>query len=283
MIEQTQIQTFNFVGDYQKRITDKETKLVRYVHVHVDVNVRCFLDDNNDVWFVGKDVCDVLDICDVSKTFSNIKYEFKGIEKIFTIDRGLQSMLVCNEDGLIDIISSSNKRIAEDFKTWCRGIIKNEIRKKIFNQPIKKDDEYYVKKIEKIENETKKLQFDLQNEAMKIFEDKGEERYVMICMDNIKNIVSSTTSNKPMIEDKSKLYSITERIQLHMKSRLTKQQNNNMTKWGKHIESEYIIRNKKQPQKCLKYVNGHNCEVACYTVADYEKWIDREINFVLNS
>lgn len=291
-----QIQTFKFVGDYQKKIKNKASGITRYEPVHVDVNIRCFLDEKNNVWFVGRDVCDALGIGNITDTFSKIKDEFKGIDKIEDRNKGIQSMLVCNEDGLIDIIWSSNKPIAEDFKTWCRGIIKNELRKKIFNHPIQKDKDYY-------EDKRKKLQLETYDIAYKLFERANDHVWMKTALDKAKNTLENkTVNNVPAIEDKRELLSLTDYLdeyyqKLHNSSVINKWFYSNRYRkkmsFGSLVKEEYKRIRGKDPILTTRYVNGKkikafkgkNTGVAVYSPEDYRDFIHAlfvEYEFIQN-
>ncbi len=52
--------------------------------------------DRGDVWFVAKDVCDILEIVNPSDAVKDFDEDEKGIAKIYTI-QGMQDMTVISE------------------------------------------------------------------------------------------------------------------------------------------------------------------------------------------
>lgn len=80
------------------------------------------------VWFVGKDVCDALDIANVSQACANLDDDEKGICKIYTLG-GEQETLCINESGLYALILRSNKPQAKPFRKWITSEVIPSIRK----------------------------------------------------------------------------------------------------------------------------------------------------------
>ncbi len=72
---------------------------------------------NGEPWFVAKDVCDILELGDVSKAVSRLDEDEKGTNSIPT-PGGNQEMLVINEPGLYSLILGSRKPEAKLFKRW---------------------------------------------------------------------------------------------------------------------------------------------------------------------
>ena len=83
---------------------------------------------DGDVWFVGKDVCDVLEINDPNSAYRRLKDYEKGVDSIPTLG-GNQSMTVISESGLYRLVLTSRKPQAEPFQDWvCQEVIP-QIRK----------------------------------------------------------------------------------------------------------------------------------------------------------
>lgn len=81
------------------------------------------------VWFVAKDVCEVLEIVNVSDAVSGFTDKMKRIiGNTDTIGRPKQ-MLVINEAGVYKLAFRSNKPEAERFTDWVAGEVIPEIRK----------------------------------------------------------------------------------------------------------------------------------------------------------
>ena len=79
-------------------------------------------------WFVAKDVCEYLELTDVSKTISLLDDDEKGTNSIRT-PGGEQQMLVVSEPGLYSLILRSRKPEAKAFKRWVTHEILPSIRK----------------------------------------------------------------------------------------------------------------------------------------------------------
>ena len=80
-------------------------------------------------WFVAKDVCDVLEIKNVSDTLTKVLDEDeKGVDTIYTLG-GKQEMAIINEPGLYSLILRSRKQEAKQFKRWVTHEVLPSIRK----------------------------------------------------------------------------------------------------------------------------------------------------------
>jgi prophage antirepressor-like protein len=100
-----QLQQFNF-GENKIRVLSKEDEL----------------------WFVVKDVCLILDIANVSDSIKNFPQNEKGIDSVDTLG-GSQKMVTISEPGLYRLIFQSRKMEAETFKTWVFTEVLPSIRK----------------------------------------------------------------------------------------------------------------------------------------------------------
>ena len=80
-------------------------------------------------WFVAKDVCECLELTDVSKTISLLDDDEKGTNSIRT-PGGEQQMLVVSEPGLYSLILRSRKPEAKAFKQWIIHEVVPSIRKR---------------------------------------------------------------------------------------------------------------------------------------------------------
>lgn len=80
-------------------------------------------------WFVAKDVCECLELTDVSKTISLLDDDEKGTNSIRT-PGGEQQMLVVSEPGLYSLILRSRKPEAKAFKRWSIHEVVPSIRKR---------------------------------------------------------------------------------------------------------------------------------------------------------
>ena len=90
-------------------------------------NVRIFLEDN-EPWFVAKDVCDCLDLSNSRKALSRLEDDEKGVTLSDTLG-GKQEMATVNEYGLYSLVMSSRKPEAKEFKRWVTHEVLPSIRK----------------------------------------------------------------------------------------------------------------------------------------------------------
>jgi len=89
--------------------------------------VRTILKDG-EPWFIAKDVCEVLELSDVSKAVSRLDEDEKGTSTIPTLG-GQQKLLSVNEAGLYDLIFASRKPEAKKFRKWVTQEVIPSIRK----------------------------------------------------------------------------------------------------------------------------------------------------------
>lgn len=91
--------------------------------------VRTIIDENNEPWFVGKDIAEILGFKnsrDAIKT--HVFEEDKGVESIYT-PGGKQSLNVINESGLYALVFGSRLNKAKEFKRWVTSEVLPTIRK----------------------------------------------------------------------------------------------------------------------------------------------------------
>lgn len=92
-------------------------------------SVRSGLDQNGNIWFVAKDVCDVLEIANVSDAISRLDSEDKSDTILNDVTGQFQSMLIISEPGLYELIRDSRKPEAKAFQTWVLHEVLPSIRK----------------------------------------------------------------------------------------------------------------------------------------------------------
>lgn len=84
---------------------------------------------NNEPYFVGKDVADILGYTNSRKAMiDHVDEEDKGVTKCDTLG-GTQEMTVINESGLYSLILSSKLPTAKQFKRWVTAEVLPTIRK----------------------------------------------------------------------------------------------------------------------------------------------------------
>lgn len=89
--------------------------------------VRVETIDNNP-WFVAKDVCDALQLTEVSNTLNRLDDDEKLMRTLFVSGQGRQMWLV-NESGLYNLIFQSRKPEAKAFRKWVTSEVLPSIRK----------------------------------------------------------------------------------------------------------------------------------------------------------
>ena len=83
---------------------------------------------NKEIWFVGKDVCDVLGVSNGRDAISRLDDDEKGVGNIDTLG-GKQDLVIINESGLYSLVLTSRKSEAKRFKKWVTGEVLPSIRK----------------------------------------------------------------------------------------------------------------------------------------------------------
>lgn len=86
------------------------------------------VEENGEIWFVAKDVCDILEISNHRDATSNLDDDEKGVAKIDTLG-GMQDMTVISEAGLYTLLLRSNKEQARPFRRWVTHEVVPSIRK----------------------------------------------------------------------------------------------------------------------------------------------------------
>ena len=82
---------------------------------------------NGEPWFVGKDICNVLDIKDTWNAMQRLPDFMRGTDTISTLG-GPQEMTIINEAGLYKLAFTSRKEEAEKFTDWVATEVIPSIR-----------------------------------------------------------------------------------------------------------------------------------------------------------
>ena len=100
-----------------------------------DIQIFCYkampvrtTEIDGETWFVAKDVCDILELSDVSMATQPLDDDEKGTSKVCT-PGGIQDMTVINESGLYNLIFKSRKNEAKQFRRWVTHDVLPSIRK----------------------------------------------------------------------------------------------------------------------------------------------------------
>jgi len=91
--------------------------------------VRVLRDENNEPWFVAKDVAEILGYRKASDMVRNLDEDEAQKVRLTDETGRLQEMVIINESGLYSAILRSNKPQAKKFKKWVTGEVLPAIRK----------------------------------------------------------------------------------------------------------------------------------------------------------
>ncbi|WP_144482006.1 BRO-N domain-containing protein [Bacillus pumilus] len=91
-------------------------------------NVRTFMRDE-EIWFVAKDVCDVLGMTDGRKSVNLLDNDERNTVPVTDVLGRSQKTLIINEPGLYTLILKSRKPEAKQFKRWVTHDVLPTIRK----------------------------------------------------------------------------------------------------------------------------------------------------------
>ncbi len=91
------------------------------------------IEKEGEPWFVAKDVCDELDLGNVSKAVGRLDEDEHGVVSTDTMDsdgrKVLMDMKIINESGLYSLIMTSRKPESKRFKKWVTSEVLPQIRK----------------------------------------------------------------------------------------------------------------------------------------------------------
>lgn len=88
--------------------------------------IRTTTDKRGEPWFVAKDVCNVLEINNVSQAMTRLEDDEKSTLRN---NEGGPEVNIINESGLYTLILRSNKPKAKDFRKWVTSEVLPSIRK----------------------------------------------------------------------------------------------------------------------------------------------------------
>ncbi|WP_412728954.1 BRO-N domain-containing protein [Geobacillus stearothermophilus] len=90
--------------------------------------VRTIVKDG-EVWFVAKDVCEILDIADARKAVQRLDEDERSLIPVTDSLGRKQETFIVNEPGLYTLILGSRKSEAKQFKRWVTHEVIPTIRK----------------------------------------------------------------------------------------------------------------------------------------------------------
>lgn len=84
------------------------------------------VEKDGEVWFVAKDVADILEIQNIRQNLDSLDDDEKGVSKIYT-PGGNQDMNVISEAGVYSLVFRSNKPEAKAFSRWVKHTVLPQI------------------------------------------------------------------------------------------------------------------------------------------------------------
>ena len=159
-------------------------------------------------WFVAKDICDILELPNITNAIKIIPEKWRGSEKLNTFG-GEQNMIIINESGLYKLIMRSNKPVAQKFQEVVCEEILPSLRKKgeyQIKSILDKNKELEADKVKLEEEKTK-----IEEEKTKIEEEKTkiEEEKTKIEKENKKLMKKYVKKPKDIIDKKNVVYLMT--------------------------------------------------------------------------
>lgn len=91
--------------------------------------VRTLTDENNEPWFVAKDICDILNYTNASKAISDHIDPEDKLNNDSLSSLGQRGGWLINESGLYSLVLSSKLPTAKEFKRWVTHEVLPSIRK----------------------------------------------------------------------------------------------------------------------------------------------------------
>ncbi len=92
-----------------------------------DCEVRT-VEINGEIWWVLKDVCNVLGVSKYRDVASRLDEDERGSVRVDTLG-GEQDLIAINESGLYSVILRSDKPQAKPFRKWVTSVVLPTIRK----------------------------------------------------------------------------------------------------------------------------------------------------------
>lgn len=189
------------------------------------------IDKEGEVWFVGKDVAEMLGYKDTTNAVkAHVDKEDKMGWQITTPSRGLQKMTIINESGLYSLVLSSKLPTAKQFKRWVTNEILPSIRKtggyvvkgkeKEFlhnlNSPIHSEVENLIKVISVLQKEVMSLSANVK--ALKLPDKQGanelNERKVNIWKKQVSTPIINSITEKLNISFEEALNLVYDRMKM---------------------------------------------------------------------
>lgn len=210
-----------------------------------DQKVRVLTDEAGDLWFVAKDICDVLDISNSHQAVSSLDDDEKGVYTVYTAG-GNQDVNIISESGMYSIILRSRKPEAKEFKRWITREVLSSIRK---------TGSYSVKKDERTENE---ITMSVMKLAKGIIQDDYLEAKARIVL------ARQMGDSSELDAGTRPLY-----VQDYLKSRgLSSKELRRSASFGKRLKALYMAKYGRNPDTAPQEIRGRIVNVNAYTDKD---------------
>ncbi|MBR1734893.1 MAG: phage antirepressor [Alphaproteobacteria bacterium] len=147
-------------------MNNSELKIFNYKNNEVRTTIK-----NGEIWWVLKDVCQILGITNHKDVILKLESDEKGVEKIDSLG-GAQKTTIINESGLYKVILRSDKPEAKKFMNWITHEVLPSIRKhgayitSAKMEELMNDPETWVKLIRTLQQERREKEL-LKNQVEK--------------------------------------------------------------------------------------------------------------------
>lgn len=122
--------TKNMKQNNEKEINNENNNTTNLMFFSFEnLDIRTLTKKDGSIWFVGLDVCKVLDIQDSSQAISRLEKDDTCIIGVTDSLGRNQNTLIINESGLYNLIFTSRKPEAKQFKYWVTSKVLPELRK----------------------------------------------------------------------------------------------------------------------------------------------------------
>lgn len=147
-------------------------------------SVRCYIDQFGEKWFCHKDVCDILGI--VNSRDASSRLNPKGVIVTDTLTNGgVQKLTFINEGNLMELIFTSRKPEAKEFRAWvCQEVLPSLSKTGSYHMPNKAMTEMEMihtisGEVIKNTNDIKELQTNVKKNAQTL---ELHKKYIMIIL-----------------------------------------------------------------------------------------------------
>ena len=115
-----------------------------YKNDDLGIELKSFIDQQQNIFFIGKDVAKILGYSDTNQAIRKHVDEEDKFKGAVETTGGLQQSFFINESGFYSLVLSSKLETAKTFKRWVTSEVLPAIRKfgyyKLFDSRIKQSD-----------------------------------------------------------------------------------------------------------------------------------------------